>query len=433
MKRLGCLLQYLLLSLACSAQTYCFDGSDRNAIQVLPTDTYSVERGYGFDMQQVLARAQSSQTDVYRLSPYIHYFSVAVPDGNYLVTIVVGNRRRPASTTLRAEARRLLAEDVTTRKGEYRTLCFAVNKRDDVIRLPEGRTDHVRTKTTHGTKLVWDEKLTIEINSDQEVLRSIQITPAPQLPTLWLCGNSTVVDQECEPWASWGQMIPRWLTADIAVANYAESGESATSFLAEKRLQKILTMMKPGDYICMEFGHNDQKEHYSGSGAYYNFAYALKQFVDAARQHGATPIFITPTQRRSFSPEGKIQETHGDYPDAMRWVARDQQVPLIELHDMTRDFFEALGEEGSKQALVHYPQGTFPGQSSALADNTHFNAYGAYQVAKMVVTGIRSLPLELSSFIRTDFPDYAPAHPDDPASFRWPYSPYIEMTKPAGN
>lgn len=415
------------------SQTYCFDGRDKEAIQVLPADTYTSERGYGWDMAQVVMNARAVETATYRLSPCVRYFSVALPDGNYRIRLTLGNHKKAACVTVRAEARRLIAENIPIQKGKFVELNLIVNKRDDIIRFADGKTDRVRTKTTKGTKLVWDEKLTLEINSDVEVLCSMTVTPAPEVPTLWLCGNSTVVDQESEPWASWGQMIPRWLTDGIAVANYAESGESATSFIAEKRLQKILTLMKPGDYICMEFGHNDQKEQYSGSGPYYSFAYALKQFVDAARSKGGIPIFITPTQRRIFDADGTIVETHGQYPEAMRWVARDLQVPLIELHEMTRTFFETLGVEGSKSALVHYPKGTFPGQEQPLTDNTHFNAYGAYEVAKMVVAGIRELPLGLKDFIRGDCPQFSPSAPDDVTTFRWPYSPYMEMTKPAGN
>lgn len=102
---------------------------------------------------------------------------------------------------------------------------------------------------------------------------------------------------------------------------------------------------------------------------------------------------MTPTQRRSFDNSGKIQETHEDYPDAMRWVAQREGVQVIELHDMTRVFYEAMGVEPSKKAFVHYPAGTYPNQTKALADNTHFNPYGAYEIAKCVIEGIKQLNL----------------------------------------
>ena len=159
----------------------------------------------------------------------------------------------------------------------------------------------------------------------------------------------------------------------------------------------------------------------------------MKQFVDAAREKNVRPIFITPTQRRFFDENGRIKETHDNYPEAMRWVAKDLKVPVIELHEMTRTFYETLGVEGSRKAFVQYPAGTFPGQDKNLEDNTHFNAYGAYEIAKMVVNGIIELQLPITEFLRPEAVQYSPSKPDDVDSFRWPYSPFLEMTKPAGN
>ncbi|HBN46580.1 MAG TPA: rhamnogalacturonan acetylesterase, partial [Prevotella sp.] len=128
-----------------------------------------------------------------------------------------------------------------------------------------------------------------------------------------------------------------------------------------------------------------------------------------------------------------IVETHGDYPDAMRTVARREGVPVIELHDMTRTFFETLGYEGSTQALVHYPANSFPGQTQALADNTHFNPYGAYEVAKMVVMGIKQLGLPVASHLRHNWRDFDPSKPDAPEAFTWYPAPIYETAKPDGN
>lgn len=364
-----------------------------------------------------------------------HYVSVDVPDGNYKVTVTIGSKKKAGHTTVRAESRRLFVHNAVTKKGEKKTFSFIVNKRDTQIRDAQGKVvDRVRIKDREKSKLNWDDKLTIEVNGDAPQCEKIVIEPAPEnVRTLWLCGNSTVVDQDYEPWASWGQMITRWFSDDIAIANYAESGETATSFIGAGRLKKIVSLMKEGDYIFMEFGHNDQKEKRAGSGAYYNFAYALKQFVDEARAKGVTPIFVTPTQRRAFDKNGKIQETHANYPDAMRWVAKDLGVQLIELHDMTRTFFETLGVEDSKRALVHYPAGSFPGQVKAFEDNTHFNPFGAYEVAKMIVEGMKGLNLPIVSSLRPDYVPFNPAQPDDWKTFKWNDAPSYEMAKPDGN
>ena len=409
--------QFFALTLA--AQTYSFDGNDKSAIRITPTTLFTAETGYGYD----LVRLAPPETG----KPF--FFSKSVPDGNYRVTITLGSKKRAAQTTVRAESRRLFVENCSTRKGELRTFTFIVNKRNTLI----GDNDRVKIKDREKTKLNWDDRLTIEVGGEQPACSSITIEPAGPLTTLWLCGNSTVVDQDYEPWASWGQMIPRWFDSSIAVANYAESGETLTSFLAANRWKKIMSLAQKGDYVFIEFGHNDQKERTAGSGAWYNFSTNLKRMVDEARQKGVTPIFVTPTQRRNFSADGHIQETHGDYPDAMRAVAQRENVQVIEVHDMTRTLFETLGVEDSKQTLVHYPANTFPNQPDPLADNTHFSNYGAYEISKMVVQGMKGLGLPMISHLRTDWKDYDPAHPDDFTHFTLPRTPLYGLEKPAGN
>ncbi|MBO5750469.1 MAG: rhamnogalacturonan acetylesterase [Bacteroidaceae bacterium] len=426
------LLACILSAGSASAQTYNFifdakaktdinKSADGNTVSITPADTYQKGKAYGYDFTEATGKAEAGK-------PF--FFSVDVPDGNYKVTVALGARKAKGTTTVRAESRRLFLENVPTKKGEFKTYSFVVNKRNTKI----GENDRVKIKKREENKLNWDDKLTIEINGDAPACAAIRIEPAPQdVPTIWLCGNSTVVDQDYEPWASWGQMIPRWFDDQVCFANYAESGESASTFIAANRLKKILSLMKSGDYIFVEFGHNDQKQKFAGAGAYYNFATCLKTFIDEARKRGATPVFVTPTQRRSFDKNGKITETHADYPDAMRWVAKREGVQVIELHDMTRTFYETLGVEGSKRAFVHYPAGSFPGQGGALADNTHFNPYGAYEISKMVVEGMKLLNLPLIQHLRPDYKAYDPAQPDAVDTFHWNDSPFIEVQKPDGN
>ena len=364
------------------------------------------------------------------LSLPTYYTSVQVPDGNYRVTVTLGHKKRPGSTTVRAESRRLFIENEPTRKGETKQISFLVNKRTPRINEKES----VRIKDRERTKLNWDDLLTLEVTGDRQVVQRIVIEPDTVAPTVFLCGNSTVVDQDDEPWASWGQMITRWFTDSVCFCNLAESGETASTFISVGRLKKGLAMMKPGDYIIMEFGHNDQKQKFAGAGAYYNFATALKTFVDEARRRGATPIFITPTQRRMFDKDGRIRETHADYPEAMAWVARREQCPLIDLHQMTRTLFETMGEEGSKRAFVHYPAGSYPGQAKAFADNTHFNPYGAYQIAKCVVEGLIAQGIDFVRYLRPEYPrGYSPAKPDPVESFHWTDSKHVDLLKPDGN
>lgn len=419
------LLAALWLSVTGYAQqtsfSFCFDGNkkDEKALQITKQQVFSEQTGYGYDLQ--------SAPDLKANKPF--YFSVAVPDGNYRVTVTLGSKKSAGVTTVRGESRRLFIENLPTRKGEFVQQSFVVNKRNTEIAPGE----YVKIKVREKSKLNWDNKLTLEFNGDAPRLSALTIERVSDVPTIFLCGNSTVVDQDNEPWASWGQMITRFFDDQVCVANYAESGESANTFIAAGRLKKALSQMKAGDYLFMEFGHNDQKQKGPGKGAYYSFMTSLKTFIDEARARGAHPILVTPTQRRSFDERGKIKDTHEDYPEAMKWLAHKENVPLIDLNSMTRVLYEAMGVENSKKAFVHYPANTYPGQTKALEDNTHFNPYGAYQIAQCILQGIIDQKMPLQKYIRKDFKGYDPHHPDDINLFHWNLSPFAEIEKPDGN
>lgn len=401
------------LGLSATAQT----GTKTYLLDEAPR--YSEETGYGYDL--VAPPAKDSK------SPF--FFSVRVPDGNYKVTVRLGSRKQAGITTVRAESRRLFIESVPTKKKEFIERTFIVNKRNTHI---DGN-EYVRIKPREKRKLNWDDKLTLEFNGSVPVCESITIEPADTtVTTVFLCGNSTVVDQDNEPWASWGQMIPYFFDTNVCIANYAESGESANTFIAAGRLKKALSQMKKGDYLFMEFGHNDQKQKGPGKGAYYSFMTSLKTFIDEARLRGVHPVLVTPTQRRSFGPDGHIRDTHEDYPEAMRWLAEKENVPLIDLNEMTRTLYEAMGVEPSKRAFVHYPAGSYPGQTQDFADNTHFNPYGAYEIARCIVEGLKTQVPDLARHLKP-FPTFDPAHPDNPDNFHWDDSPFTEIEKPDGN
>ena len=376
-------------------------------------------------IQLDLSKAQNVKSN----APFTR--NIEVPDGNYKVTGVLGSKKKAGNTVVRAENRRLMVDEVATKKGQFKTVEFVVNKRTPEIE----KGKRVKVKDREKNYNTWDNAINLEFTGAAPAVKEVKIERDTTATTIFLCGNSTVVDQPYEPWASWGQMIPRWFGPEIAISNNAESGLTAGSFLGSYRLDKILTMMKKGDYVICEFGHNDQKEKMAGAGAWYNFSYNLKVFIDKVRAKGGNIIFVTPTQRRRFddATHSKILETHGDYPDAMRAVAKREGVPVIELHDMTRTFFETLGYENSKKALVHYPANTFPGQDKPLADNTHFNPYGAYEIAKMVVMGMKQLNLPIVKYLRSDWKDFNPAQPDDYNKFVWYNSVQQDVTKPDGN
>lgn len=395
-------------------------GADRYDM-TKPMPVYDDATGYGYDVVEA--------PNLKAKTPQPFYFSVKVPDGNYRVTVELGSKSRAAETTVRAESRRMMVEKCVTKKGQTRTYSFLVNKRTPEI---DGNRK-VRIKQGEVGSMTWDDKLTLEFNGAAPAVKTITIEPDTVSTTLYLCGNSTVVDQGKEPWASWGQMIPRWFNDSLCVANYGESGLTASSFMAQLRLDKILSMMRKGDYVVCEFGHNDEKEKGPGRGAWYHYSVALKTFVDRVREKGGNVIFCTPTQRRFFNSDGTLRNTHGDFPEAMKAVAQREQVQLIDLNADTKTLFEAMGVDGSKHLLVHYPMGSFPWQVKDFADNTHFNPFGAYEVAKLVVMGLKALDSPLVSYLRFDWTDFSPSAPDDWKTFYWPLSPLFDGKKPDGN
>ncbi|MCM1503722.1 MAG: rhamnogalacturonan acetylesterase [Muribaculum sp.] len=324
-----------------------------------------------------------------------------------------------------------MIDEATTRKGESLTRSFVVNKRNTAISL----LDSVRINPREVGTLTWDDKLTLEFTGEAPTVKSIDIRPieeADSVTTIFLCGNSTVVDQKDEPWTSWGQIFPAYFDKNIAISNHAESGERTSSFLASKRLDKVISMSHPGDWIIMEFGHNDEKDRGDGTGAWYNFATNLKIFIDRARRAGLNPILVTPTARRFFNQNGKLDNSHGDYPDAVRTIAEREGIPLVDLTEMTTILFETMGKDNSTKAFVHYPAGAFPGQNDALADNTHFNPFGATQIAKCVVESLREKVPDLTKHIVVQ-EKYDPSTPDNPENFNWTPAPFVDIQKPYGN
>ncbi|MGM9478792.1 rhamnogalacturonan acetylesterase [Pedobacter sp. GSP4] len=399
---------------------------------VLPGDAYSKEKGFGFDFDSKVEGVDDGgknflTSDLVR-SDKPFYFSVAVPEGNYKITVTFGNPKAAALSTVKAESRRLMLENVKTAPGQSLSKTFIVNVKDKHI--AGGQV--VALKPREVTKLDWDDKLTLEFDH-QTALQAIEITKVENQITVFLAGNSTVVNQDDEPWASWGQMIPRFFKPGVAIANHAESGLTLGSFLGSKRLAKILSVMKPGDYLFIEFGHNDQKDKGPNDGAYKSYTERLKTFISEVKQKGGIPVVVTSTSRRSFGSEGKIVNSLGDFPDAARKVAAEEKVALIDLNAMTTTLFNALGEEPSKKVFVHYPANSYPGQDKALADNTHFNPYGAYEIAQCIILGIKEQKLGIAKYLVGDLPKFDPAKPDDVNNWHWPESPKSSVVKPDGN
>jgi lysophospholipase L1-like esterase len=334
------------------------------------------------------------------------------------VTVTFGDLASETVTTVKAELRRLLIERVATPRGKFVKRTFAVNIRTPLIAGGGEVKLKDREKTTEAW--AWDEKLTLEFNNSHPAVAAIEIVRADKLPTIYLLGDSTVCDQPSEPYNSWGQMLTRFFKPEVVVANNAESGESLRSSLNAGRLDKVASTMTPGDFLLIQYGHNDEKEKGEGIGAFTSYKADLKKFVAVAKAHGATPVLITPVQRRTFDPQNKITNSHGDYPEAVRQVAKEENVALIDLHALSTKFYEALGPEKSKLAFKE-------------GDGTHHNNYGSYELAKCIVEGIRAAKLRIVQDLVNDVPAFDPSRPDPIETFNLPPSPITTNTKPLGN
>ena len=379
---------------------------------------YDAARGYGF-LASGTAPATSSAPSL---------FAIDVPEGNYDVTMVFGDPAVATSTTVKAESRRLMIERVDTPPGKFETRAFTVNVRAPAI--SSGGQVAIDGRETGSRD--WDGRLSFEFNGRRPGVASIEIKPDPEAITVYLAGDSTVTDQPAEPWSAWGQMLPRFFRQGVAVADHAQSGLALFSFERQRRLEKILSTMKKGDYLFIQFGHNDQKDKSPGAGPFTTYKDNLKHFVEAARQKGGIPVIVTPMERRRWLG-GQPQPTLADYAEAGRQVGAEENVPVIDLNAMSLKFYTALGPENSAKAFVHYPANTFPGQDKPLKDDTHHNAYGGYELARCVVEGIKAKLPALAAYLRNDTPSFNPAKPDSPDSFDIPASPLTAAQKPAGS
>ena len=349
------------------------------------------------------------------------HISTSVPNGTYEVTVTV-TAHEDIIFTILSQSRRFMAQDIKLGKGESTDITFNVS----VCDYHKNNEDYTNVNGVE-----------IDIMCDGDFTALSAVSPV-NIPTVYIAGDSTVTDQPAEypynatsTYCGWGQMFPQLLNTGIAVENHAQSGSTTEDF-KNVNFTAFKDKIKNGDFLIIEFGHNDQKQKGPGKGAYYSFMTSLKTFIDEARARGAHPVLVTPTQRRSFDANGHIRDTHEDYPEAMRWLAAKENVPLIDLNEMTRTLYEALGPDTSKRAFVHYPAGTYPGQTRNFADNTHFNPYGAYQIAQCVIEGMKKAVPELAKHLKID-PAYNPAHPDDVNTFHWNDSPFTEIEKPDGN
>lgn len=230
--------------------------------------------------------------------------------------------------------------------------------------------------------------------------------PSPDRPpVVHLIGDSTMADK-ClrneNPERGWGQLLHEYFHPSVTIFNHARDGRSSRSFMWEGLWDAACVHFHPGDWLVIQFGHNDQKTEQpligtDPGGSYLDF---LTRFVRDADSREVLPVFATSIYRRRFTPEGLLVDTLGDYPQAMRELALELDVPLIDLHEQTALQLKSLGPEASQKLYLHDQPGQCTHHPEGRHDDTHLSIHGARMVARLFVQGLCNHPLELRKWIR---------------------------------
>ena len=230
-------------------------------------------------------------------------------------------------------------------------------------------------------------------------------TFAQKKPTLFLIGDSTIANKENpdkNPEHGWGQVLPQYMTSGIEIQNHAMNGRSSKSFRTEGRWDKVEKQLKKGDFVVIQFGHNDQKikDSTKFTNPYTQYRANLKRYVNETRAKGATPILMTSIVRRNFTENGVLVDTHKEYPLVVRMVANDMKVPFVDMQLLTEQMEIAYGPENSKKLHLHFKEGEEPYYTKAKDDDTHLSRLGAETVAKLAVKDLKSLKTGLEKYIK---------------------------------
>ena len=221
--------------------------------------------------------------------------------------------------------------------------------------------------------------------------------------TVWLAGDSTMAQKQPDkrPETGWGEALqPCFDSTVVRVANRAMNGRSTRSFVAEGRWKAIVDSLKPGDYVFIQFGHNDEKVGTPNYSSPDDYRRNLVHFVDDVRSRGGHPVLFTPVVRRRF--EGThLVDTHGGYPDAARAAATESHVPLVDMTRASAALVEPLGPDSSRTLWLHLEPEANPNYPAGVHDDTHFNPLGAQRMAGLAIDAIRALHLDLAARVRS--------------------------------
>jgi lysophospholipase L1-like esterase len=199
----------------------------------------------------------------------------------------------------------------------------------------------------------------------------------------------------------WGQKVSQFFNSSVSVINVAKSGRSTKSYIDEGYWTNAINRVKEGDYVVIQFGHNDEKSDSTRhTDPYTTYTTNLKQFVDETRARGGIPVLCTPIVRRYFNPDGTVKFSHGDYPDAVRKLAYSMNVPMVDMELKTKALVESYGPDSSKLLYNYVEPGVSSYYPNGNSDDTHLNALGAEKVAHLFVEGVQELNLDLSKYVK---------------------------------
>jgi len=238
------------------------------------------------------------------------------------------------------------------------------------------------------------------------LLGSVCAVPAAaQEPvTIYLAGDSTMAQKlpEKRPETGWGEALGSFFHENsVRIDNRAKNGRSTRTFISEGLWQGIIDSLHKGDFVFIQFGHNDEsKEKTDRYTSPADYRANLIRFVNEVRTKRATPVLLTPVMRRRFDDKGVFFDTHGEYPDIVRAVAREYHVPLIDMHRKSEAVLKRYGAEPSRRLFLQLKPGENPNYPDGIEDNTHFSPEGAQVMAGLAVDGIREMHLPLAKFLK---------------------------------
>ncbi|MDA3879044.1 MAG: rhamnogalacturonan acetylesterase [Prolixibacteraceae bacterium] len=230
----------------------------------------------------------------------------------------------------------------------------------------------------------------------------ISCNKTERTPVLHMIGDSTMANKTDldYPERGWGQVLPEFFDSSLTIMNYSRNGRSSRSFIYESRWDTVYSKIQPGDYVVVQFGHNDDVETKIGRhSTLEEYEYNLSKFVRETLEKGAEPILCTPIVRRNFV-DSVLVETHGEYPDVVRNVANKFDVMLVDMHIQSRELVKNLGVEDSKPIYLHLPADKYKKAPDGKIDNTHFSGEGARKMASFFVDHLSKTNHELAKYIK---------------------------------